>query len=374
VPGQPQTVFSQAITRRQLGAGLAGLVAAGTLPAIAASSPTVPTRGFNLPDWVDREEGVAPAKATLEKLRQLGFETIRLPVAADPLLSDRVGRAVMLGRIGSAVSQLAALGFSVIVDLHPGDKFATALRSDPAEGSRQAVEAWQALAMVMADMPTDKVFAELLNEPPMEPATWLQLRDRLAETVREKCPRHTIVWCTAPYQGIWELAGAPPLADDNAIVAVHYYTPMGFTHQCANWDTSPLGRMSNLPFPATKDAPQVQALFDRLRNAGDEEAATFLNDQFAGPWTVAHIASDFAELGEWSIKNRCPAIVDEFGVLDFCADAQSRGNWVRAVRQAAEVNNVGWAYWELDQGFGFIEDRTRTDGFDHAMIDALMGA
>mgnify|MGYP001025084818 CR=1 FL=1 len=333
----------------------------------------MPSRGFNLPGWVDREDGVAPAKAALEKLRRLGFETIRLPVAADPLLADLSGQAVMLGRIESALAQTAALGFSVIVDLHPAGKFASALRGEPAEGARQAAEAWAALAGVVADTPADKVFAELLNEPPMQPAVWLDLRDRLAATVRAKCPGHAIVWGTAPVQGIWELAGVPPLADANAIVAVHYYTPMGFTHQCENWDASPLGRIGNLPFPATKDAPQVQALFEKFKASGDGEAIAFLDREFAGPWTAEHIASDFAKLGEWSRKNNCPAMVGEFGVLDFCVDAKSRGNWVRAVRQAAEKNDIGWAYWELDQGFGFIKSRTSTEGFDQAMIDALVG-
>lgn len=364
-------------TRRQVGVGLAAVLASHALPAFAAAEtrtpPQVPSRGFNLPGWVDRGEGVAPAKATLEKLRQLGFETIRLPVAADPLLAGPSGQAVMLGRIESALAQMTALGFSVIVDLHPGGKFASALRSEPAEGARQAVEAWQALVGVVADTPADKVFAELLNEPPMQPAAWLELRDRLAETVRAKCPRHTIVWGTAPVQGMWELADAPLLADDNAIVAVHYYTPMGFTHQCENWDASPLGRIANLPFPATKDAPQVKTLLEKFKASGDDEAIAFLHQEFSGPWTTEHITSDFARLGEWSRKNNCPAIVDEFGVLDFCVDAKSRGNWVRAVRQAAEENNIGWAYWELDQGFGFIKNRTSTEGFDPAMIDVLVG-
>ena len=44
------------------------------------------------------------------------------------------------------------------------------------------------------------------------------------------------------------------------------------------------------------------------------------------------------------------------------------------VRKAAEDNGAGWVYWELDYGFGFIESRRKTDGFDTAMIDAMMGA
>jgi len=59
-------------------------------------------------------------------------------------------------------------------------------------------------------------------------------------------------------------------------------------------------------------------------------------------------------------------------VLNFCVDAESRRFWVRAVRQAAEANQVGWAYWELDQGFGIIQSRRSIEGFDNAMIAALM--
>ena len=43
------------------------------------------------------------------------------------------------------------------------------------------------------------------------------------------------------------------------------------------------------------------------------------------------------------------------------------------MRKAAEENGVGWAYWELDYGFGFIRDRKSTEGFDRAMIEALFG-
>jgi endoglucanase len=44
---------------------------------------------------------------------------------------------------------------------------------------------------------------------------------------------------------------------------------------------------------------------------------------------------------------------------------------VRAVREEAERAGFGWTYWELDQGFGFIADRTSVDGFDDAMMAAL---
>lgn len=352
-----------------------GLVAGGAVPGFAATAqtPSVPTRGFNLPGWVDRETGSRPAHSVLEKLHRLGFRTIRLPVAADTIVGrDARSGTDMLRQIHAAVAELNGIGFGVIVDLHPDGEFMEALRNDPQAGGLEAAAAWNLLADMIADLPPASVYAELLNEPPLGQAVWLDLRGRLAETVRAKCPDHTIVWGPARYQGIWEIADTPPLADRNSIAAVHYYTPMGFTHQCENWDNSPVGRLKGLPFPAKRGAPQVKKLVAELTQAGDERALDFLNGEFEHPWNVAQISADFAQIGDWSKKHDCPVILDEFGALGFCSDPASRANWVRAVRQAAEANGVGWTYWEFDHGFGFIENRQSTEGFDLSMIDALL--
>jgi endoglucanase len=340
--------------------------ASATLPAARA----VPSRGFNLPLWFEREDGTAPATATLAKLRQSGFETIRLPVNGDLIAA---GGTATLNRIHDGVADLVRQGFAVLVDMHPSADLHAAFKSDPASAAQRVVQAWTALRPVIADLPTGSVYPELLNEPPMAQAAWLALRRQLAETLRARCPDHTLVWGPARFQGIWELADAPPLEDDNQIAAIHYYAPMAFTHQCEDWDASPLARIANLPFPATKDTPGVRELVSRLRSAGDEEAASLVEDELSSPWTEARIAADFAGLARWSATHGCPVMLNEFGVLNFCVDAESRASWVRAVRKATEANRVGWTYWELDQGFGFIKSRQSVDGFDSAMIAALLG-
>jgi endoglucanase len=378
------SILSQAgstprLTRREATALIASALLAGRrgIPAANAAPPDgrpqVPSKGFNLPGWVDRNPGSSPARPVLEKLHGLGFRSVRLPVSADTLVGvGTADRTAMLGRIRWATEELVETGYSVIVDLHPDGAFARLLRLDPVAAGNRAAEAWTHLGETIADLPAGSVYAELLNEPPLEQATWLDLRGRLAEIVRSKCA-HTIVWGPARYQGIWELAEAPPLADRNSIAAVHYYAPMAFTHQCENWDNSPVGQLKNLPFPATRDAPAVAKLAAELRDAGDERALAALDDAFEHPWTAAQIASDFAGVAEWSRKNDCPVILDEFGALGFCSDVASRANWIRAVRHAAEANGIGWAYWELDYGFGFIRNRQSTEGFDRPVIEALLG-
>ena len=120
--------------------------------------------------------------------------------------------------------------------------------------------------------------------------------------------------------------------------------------------------------------PNVAERIVEFRAAGDEEAARLVEEQLATDWTGAAISAEFEKVARWYAATRCPVMLNEFGVLDFCVDAASRIAWVRAVRRAAEASGIGWAYWELDQGFGFIDSRASTEGFDSAMLDALFGA
>jgi endoglucanase len=374
----PHWQASTGLNRRSAcGLLFAGLAASAASKAIGspliARGPKVPTRGFNLPGWIDRVDGMAPTQQVLAKLGSLGFETVRLPVDPDLVGSaDDSERAGILSKIEAAAGEAIKAGFKVIIDMHPAGDLSTSFANDPPGAARRVTLAWNYLSDVLASLPTDTVYAELLNEPPLERRDWLPLRDRLAAVVRSKCPSHTLIWGPSRYQGIWELDGTPTLSDANAIVAVHYYTPMGFTHQCENWDSSPLQRIADLPFPTERNAKVVEALAAKLRKAKDTEALTFLDNEFAGAWTAARIAADFADLGRWSLANRCPAMLNEFGVLNFCVDPKSRANWVRSVRQAAEANGAGWTYWEADQGFGFIKDRRSLEGFAPSMIEALL--
>lgn len=358
------------LSRRRFLAGSAvALTARLAMPSpTRAAVPVVPSRGINIPDWFDRADGTGPAEAVLEKLRDRGFSCIRLPVDGEVALSGA------LGAIRQAVERLVDTGFSVLVDLHPSAGLHTALRTDPVAGGTRVAEAWTALRAVIADLPGETVYPELLNEPPMTAAAWLPLRDRLAEIVRAACPDHTIIWGPAPDQGIWQLDTTPPLAEGRQIAAVHFYAPMAFTHQCQSWGDTPLARIDGLPFPANRDMPVIREKIAALRTVGDEEAASLVEAQLATDWTAVAIQAEIAPAAAWSAATGCPVMLNEFGVLDFCVDTASRAAWVRAVRRAAEASGIGWAYWELDQGFGLIQDRSSTEGFDEAMLDALFGA
>jgi endoglucanase len=202
----------------------------------------------------------------------------------------------------------------------------------------------------------------------LAPQAWRNLRDSLVDIVRAASPDHTVIWGPARVQGIWELDDTGPLADPNSIVALHYYTPMLFTHQGETWDADPLSRMHDLPFPLRRDMPEVSALAATL----DDADRRYLESELKSDWTAARIAADIATLAGWARTHGTPALLGEFGVLDFAVDAASRARWVRAVREAAEANGIGWTYWEADQGFGFVTDRAATGGIDAGIVEALL--
>ncbi len=355
--------------RRSVIAGLlavatGAVVATGTIASggVPPSRLAALARGVNLPGWLDSEAGLAPAPQVLEALRAFGFRSVRLPVDGDLLLATGATGDGMLARVEAALDTLDRFGLAAMLDLHQ-------LRN-PAD----AEEVWRVLAGVVARSSPERVFPELLNEPPLAPETWIALRERLAAAIRERCPDHTLIWGAARHQGIWETVETPRLADANAVAAVHYYWPMGFTHQCQSWGDTALGRIGGLPFPARRDDATVLAIEQALSRRGDDEALAALDEEFASPWKAAQIVEDFASLARWSGSTGCPVIVNEFGVLDFCADSESRCRWIGAVREAAEAIGAGWTYWELDQGFGLMGSRHDPSTFDTGAMAALFGS
>lgn len=339
----------------------------------AAGVPSSPgrIRGFNLPGMTGAD-GRPPSPDVLAELMRIGFNTARLPVDGDALaFGGRAETSAALRRFDDAMTLLTDAGLVVMADLHPAGRLWELLNGAPVEGAAAAVAAWESLRDVVADYPPEQTLPELLNEPPMERVDWLPLRQRLTDTIRARCPDHTIVWGASRVQGTWETMDTPPLDDGNAIAAVHFYWPMAFTHQCADWMGPPFDALSDIPFPARLDAPTVAALVDDMEARGAVRAASLLREQLSTPWEASAIADEFARLRQWSTDNACPVVLNEFGVLKTCAPPQDRRTWIRAVRDAAETNGMGWMHWELDEGFGLIEDRQALSGFDYDALGAL---
>ena len=297
----------------------------------------------------------------LRSLRKAGMTHIRLPVSAE-LLMQRFASGddikTQLRAVDQALTVLLSIGYRVSVDLHPGGRFSELHRTDPAASMKLLQEAWGGLAPIIGRRAPELVFAELLNEPDIEPARWQIEAEQLAKFVRERLPRTTLIVGPTNWQRADLLPDFHPLSDSNVIYAIHFYDPMVFTHQ-GHWDPSdPLSEIRGLPFPIVADDPAVRNIRQELIAGGKQRALEMLDRAI----TQAGLGDIFSNQLEpavvWQKTFARPLIVNEFGVLKGGAPEASRVRWLRSVVRFAEAHCWGWTHWEYGQGFGLLNQKT----------------
>ena len=360
---------------------LAALAAAHS--AIACDYPTdgVPgetikalSHGFNLAGWVDGPESIPPDTAVLRTLRNAGMTHIRLPVSAERLMrrfSSAQDSKAQLHAVDQALVKLLSLGFHVSVDLHPGEPFSRLHRDEPQASMESLQEAWSQLAQIIAPRSPALVFAELLNEPDIEPARWQIEADQLAKFVRERLPRTTLIVGPTNWQRADSLPDFRPISDRNVVYAIHFYDPMAFTHQ-GHWDPAePLSDLRGLPFPIRADDPAVKNIRRQLIAEGKQRALELLDNAIVQAERGDVIDNQLQPAISWQKQFSRPLIINEFGVLKGGAPEESRVRWLRSVVNFAERHCWGWAHWEYAQGFGLLDAKTGRP--DANVMRALLG-
>ena len=358
----------------------ATLVAA---PAFAGGATAAPcemrhpelARGFSLTGWLDEPVARPPDAARLKALRERGFLHVRLPIAAESVMARFTPAATIAAKrrtIGTALDLLASLGFAVVVDLHGGDRLGDLFRRDPAAGRDAVIEAWRVLGPLVEARVERKVLAEVLNEPPVDDITWAGLQSAIVAAMRREMPRTTLVVSTGGPQRVERLTAAKAIGDADTVYAVHYYDPMVFTHQGAEWlGDDPIGALAGVPFPIRRNDPKLAALATAARAAGASRVASYLDSLATRSFERSDIERHFRSLADWSRIEGRPVVIGEFGVYRAHAAPADRLAWLAAVRGAAEANCIGWTHWDYRDGFGLTD--AKSDEPDEAVLGALLG-
>lgn len=367
-----------ALLRRILAPLAVALVLARPAAAGGPDCPIAPgdplSRGLSLTGWFEDPPARPPDFRLLADLAARGLTHVRLPVRAETVSARFSGPREIERRraeIAAALDRLFGLGLAVVVDLHGGDRFAALVAQTPETGAEAVVDAWRTLAPTVADRPPGRVFAELLNEPPLDDARWERLQSGIVAALGTSLGNARPILSTGGPQRVERLADSrPTIAGD--VWAVHYYDPMVFTHQGADWmRPDPIAEMKDVPFPFRGDDPRVLALARSAERSGRRDVAARIASLADVVWGVAEIDRDMARLGAWSRMNRRPVVIGEFGVLR-TAPAADRRAWLAAVVAAAEKNCLGWTHWDWRDGFGFVDPATGRP--DEAILSALLPA
>jgi endoglucanase len=281
-------------------------------------------RGINLGNALEApregEWGVTLKEEYFKVIKEAGFDSVRIPcrwsnhaLKEAPYTID----TAFFERVDWAIANALKNDLYVILNMHNYPE----LTKDPAGQSERFLALWEQIAEHYKDYP-DSVLFEPLNEPSGRLSRlWNETFKKALATIRKSNPYRTIVIGPAESNIINLLRKLDiPKEDRNIIVTIHYYAPLEFTHQGAEW----VG----------------------------EKSKSWLGTKWMG--TVKEkqaIAKVFDRAADWAKKHNRPIYLGEFGAYEK-ADMDSRARWTAFVAKSAVKRGFSIAYWEFCSGFG----------------------
>lgn len=404
------------LSRRAVLAGT-GAAAIGLGP-VRAAQPLLLRRGINLWPWfsLTREfpaprtdydwppfqlDRPVPSGRDLSLLRRAGFDFVRLPVDPGPLLAGSPSiRAALLDQLIAAVALARAQDLAVIVNLH-ANAATHHWTPDRLYGGPNApgFPAYRHLVGEVAGrldrFGAERLAFEPVNEPPQScgAVDWEELQRQLLAAARAAAPGLTFLAtgaCGSMIAGLPSLRVRTLAAFEPLLFTFHFYEPYVFSHQGARWMSEPFYPVLNaVPWPAKEGSLTATLAAVRARmtalgkppqggGAGTyREAERVLKEYFDAQPDRPFIDGYLRQVADWAKREGVAPgriLMGEFGALRSgagvaAAGAGDRARYVRDVRQSAEALGFPWAFWNLFDSMGLMDDVSRE--LDPAMIAAL---
>jgi aryl-phospho-beta-D-glucosidase BglC (GH1 family) len=325
------------------------------------------SRGINLSNWFNDYSDPSQfsnrfSDAHFALLKQLGFTYVRIPIGQFILFQQNNPselNQVNLVYVESAVQKAINHGLAVTLNYHTAsDDFEKTLPTNTVNQEKLAIY-WKAFANYFKKYGTNKMFFEVYNEPHVAsngslPNTitkdwWSSVQKRLIDSIRVVAPDHFIIAGGEGWNGIDGLKLLLPYKANNIVYNFHFYEPFTFTHQGASWAGVIMEKLRDVPYPSTPQnvAPLITA-------ATDAQVIQYLTWYGNDQWNKTKLESSIKQAVDWAVANNAALICNEFGSYKPFAPAQSRLDLIKDVRTIFEANKIGWAMWEMDEGFGFI--------------------
>ena len=260
-------------------------------------------------------------------LEEFGFNYARLPLdyrfwikggdwdAIDEEAVKRVDEAVAFGRrhgIHVTVCFHRAPGWCINRPAEPRDLF-----TDP-EAQRVCAKHWAFFARRYRGIPNDELSFDLFNEP-CEPANGDAVMQLLVDAIRAEDPERFV------FADGYRCGRVPVKAlygRYNVAQSMHTYDPFGLTHYGASWTNS--------------GKPILKWPMD-----GVADGVKWLEDNVYGAWDGTTAAGEFWHVGEFGAYIKTPHAT----VLA----------WMEDNLKVLKRRGIGFALWNLDGAFGFID-------------------
>ena len=239
----------------------------------------------------------------------------------------------VLDRLDWVIEQSVKHDLVPVVDEHDFNE----CQRHPASCGIKLLDFWTQLSDRYAGRFPSLVF-DILNEPggQMTQEQWNALVPLLMSTIRAKNPHRALIVAAINSDDPHEVGRLLPADDRNIIVAVHYYKPIQFTHQGAEWSWK-FAYVTGINWGSESDK--------RL------------------------VTSDFDVIDAWARKERRPIYLGEFSVYER-AEIQARTRYLSFIARQAEQREWTWAYWQFDHDFALYD--TGRDQWNLPILNALI--
>ena len=354
-------------------------------PITAETARKALAKGINLENWFNDYSSASQYSTRfnsvdMARIKALGFTYVRLPIATNVLFQANNPSqltAINLAYVDNAVKIIIDAGLAVVFDgIHNSDETFEKNLATSAGYDEKAIAYWKALAQYFSKYPTDKMYFEVYNEPhvgtskfnDLNVTWWWPVQLKLVRAIRQVTANHYIIAGAEGWNGRTNLISMIPYGETNIIYNFHTYDPFLFTHQGATWaGWEPAITARAVPYPSKQSvidslvkSTSVQSLKDALSWYGKQNYNLDSMKNWAKP------------VDTWAKKYNVLVTCNEFGAYKPFTSRSSRLAWIRDMRLALEQNNIPWAMWEYDNGFGLTtysnNDRSKPETDEGILI------
>ena len=342
-------------------------------------------KGVSFTNWLEDANGKFKkfefGEKDIQILAESGFKSIRLPIDLDLYATNR--DAFVKGTdaelkfdddtlfmvLDSFVEWTGKHNMSFVIDYHEYDNSYNSTSAKDSNYVKMMAEVWKHVAAHYAENTREDVFFELLNEPDMSDgkvtaAMWTTAAQAIIDAIRTVDQTHTLLFGDAKWYSITELAKRTPFADNNIIYVIHTYEPFAFTHQGGSW--TDYATIKGLPFPY--DPAKWSTVSGDFGVTASTKAyvKTAIKDYYKTGNKEA-ILEQMLVAKKWAATNNVPVILNEFGALNLRSTAESRINYLTAMREICDTLQIPWTHWGYTGNFSVIENGKLIEGLDKAL-------
>lgn len=301
-----------------------------------------------------KPQDAAKREKMFASIAKAGFKTVRIPINfgawANYEKPYRWENEDALKVADSFIKWAGENNLNAIIDLHHVEFDGTV---KGAATTDRIVWLWKQIAARYKNTNAEKVFFEIRNEPhDIKAEDWREQAAAVIKAIRAVAPNHTLIVGFHDWNSRQAMIESKPFDDKNIIYTFHFYDPFLFTHQGATWSDEGLKSVKNIPFPYSKNVKIEKPESVKGKWVGS------LIDSYEAHSKAKKIFNDLKAAKDWSVKNKVPIFVGEFGSFGQYAAPGDRCRHAETVYSALGRLDIPNAWWEWDQGFNMFKPGT----------------